>query len=75
MTHPPHELSNKSFAKRYFDQLPADDTSRRYYAGEKYVPSFTNKLKFLFFTESTLAELYRFYPYQLITKRTQQFFK
>jgi len=70
MTHQPHELSNLWLFKNYFDRLSADDISRKFYAGEKYVSTIANRLKFFFFTDSTLAELNHFYPYQPIVNRT-----
>jgi len=75
MTHVPHDLNNLSLAKQYFDRLSADDLSRRYFSGEKYIPSFTNRLKFLLFTDSVLSELTRFYPYQPIVKRSYEVYK
>lgn len=70
MTHPPHELSNLGVVRHYFNRLSTDDISRKYYAGEKYASSWANRLKFFFFTDSTLSELNHFYPYQPIVKRS-----
>ncbi len=70
MTYQAHEFSNLGLAGKYFNQLNSDDISRRYYAGEKYSSNFLSKLKFLYATDSILSELYKFYPYQPLVKRT-----
>ena len=63
MTHQPHVLSNLNLAQKYFDSLPSDDVSRRYFSGEKFSSGWANKVKFFFSVDSILGELNRFYPY------------
>ena len=75
MTYQPHELSNLSLAGKYFSKLTSDDVSKRFYSGEKYVSSLTNRLKFLLATDSILAELHKFYPYQPLVKRTYEYYQ
>jgi hypothetical protein len=75
MTHQPHVLSNLGLAKKYLDQLPSDDISRRYLAGESYQPSWTSRLKFFLSTDSILSELNSFYPHQPIVKRTYEMYQ
>ena len=66
-----HELANLRLAEKYFEQLPLDDLSRRYYNGEKYVTSLPNRIKFWLSTRSTYDELIRFYPHQPLVKATR----
>lgn len=75
MTYQPHELSNLSLAGKYFSKLSSDDVSKRFYSGEKYVSSLTNRLKFLLATDSILAELNNFYPYQPVVKKTYEYYQ
>lgn len=75
MTYQPHVLSNIGFAGKYFEKLPSDDISRRYFNGEKYESSLASKLKFLFATDSVLSELNKFYPYQPVVKATYDLYK
>lgn len=75
MAYQPHELSNLSLAGKYLNQLPSDDISRRFFSGEKYVPSFTNRLKFIFANDSILSELVKFYPYQPLVKGTYDLYR
>lgn len=75
MTSPPHELNNLQLVLKYFESLPADDISRRYAAGEKYVSSFYTRFKLFFSQDSVLSELNKFYPYQPIVERTYEMFK
>lgn len=75
MTYQPHELSNLSLAGQYFSKLSSDDVSKRFYSGEKYVSNLTNRLKFLLATDSILAELNKFYPYQPLVKRTYEYYQ
>lgn len=75
MTYQPHELSNLSLAGKYFSKLSSDDVSKRYYSGEKYVSNFTSRLKLLLATDSILAELHNFYPYQPLVKRTYEYYQ
>ncbi len=75
MAHPPHELSNLRIAENYFNTLAADDVSRRYKAGEKYVSTWYNRVKFLTSIDSVLGELNRFYPYQQNVQRTYELFQ
>jgi hypothetical protein len=70
MTYQPHELSNLSLAGKYFNQLSSDDVSKRYYSGERYVSGLFTRIKLLFATDSSLAELDKFYPYQPLVKKT-----
>lgn len=70
MTYQPHALSNLGLAGKYFEKLPSDDISRRYFNGEKYESSLASKLKILFAADSLLAELNKFYPYQPVIKAT-----
>lgn len=75
MTSPSHDLNNLQLVLKYFESLPADDVSRRYASGEKYVSSFYGRLKLFFSLDSTLSELNKFYPYQPIVQRTYEMFK
>lgn len=75
MTYQPHELSNLSLAGQYFSKLSSDDISKRFYSGEKYASNLTNRLKFLLATDSILAELSKFYPYQPLVKRTYEYYQ
>ena len=75
MTHQPHLFSNLFLAGQYFEKLPADDISRRYFAGEQYSTSWANRVKMLFATDSVLTELNRFYPHQPIVKRTYEVYQ
>jgi hypothetical protein len=75
MTYQPHELSNLSLAGKYFNQLSSDDISKRYFSGEQYASTFTGRLKYLLATDSVLAELHKFYPYQPLVKRTYEIYQ
>lgn len=75
MTHQPHALSNLNLAQKYFDSLPSDDISRKYYAGENFTSGFVNRIKFFFSIGSYLGELNKFYPYQPVVKETQKLYK
>ena len=66
-----HELANLRLVEKYFEQLPSDDLSRRYYNGEKYETSLANRIMLLFSTRSIYDELHRFYPYQPLVKATR----
>jgi hypothetical protein len=74
MTYQPHELSNLGLAGKHFNQLSSDDISKRYYSGEKYAASFIDRIKILFATDSILAELNKFYPYQPIVQKTYEIY-
>jgi hypothetical protein len=75
MTYQPHVLSNLGFAGKYFEKLPSDDISRRYFNGEKYESSLASKVKILFAVDSVLAELNKFYPYQPVIKATYDLYR
>lgn len=63
MASPTHPLGAPNIMEKYFNTLPANDISRRYYAGEKYESTFFNRIGLFFSVNSTLKELTNFYPY------------
>lgn len=75
MTYQPHELSNLGLAGKYFNQLSSDDISKRYYSGEKYTSGFVARLRLLLGTDSVLAELSKFYPYQPVVQGTYKLYQ
>ena len=75
MAHQPHALSNLNIAQKYFDSLPSDDLSRKYYAGERFASGLVSRIKFFFSIDSYLGELNRFYPYQPVVNQTQKLYK
>lgn len=70
MSYVPHDLSNLKSPEQYLNKLPLDDISKKYFSGEKYESTFTNRLKIIFATGSILSELKKFYPYHPIINKT-----
>jgi hypothetical protein len=75
MTYQPHELSNLGLAGKYFSQLSSDDISKRYYSGERYAPGLAARVRLWLGTDSVLAELSKFYPYQPVVQKTYQLYQ
>ena len=66
-----HELANLRLVEKYFEKLPSDDLSRRYYSGEKYVSSFMSRTRLWFNTWSVYDELHNFYPHHPLITATR----
>ena len=60
---------------KYFNTLSSDDISRRYFNGEKYESTMLSRLRMFFSTDSILADLNKFYPYQPMVKRTVEWYE